>query len=82
MSLVPPWRLGEVVRLGEILLRLVFAEDVLERQYVGRRLNVRGIEFVEFVDILEYLRELSAHALFFIRAEPDAREGGNFFDVK
>jgi len=68
MSLVVAGRLREVIGFRESFFRFVVAEDVLQGQDMRRRFDVRGIQFVELVDIFQYLDELAAQARLFLFA--------------
>ena len=61
MSLVPPRGLGEMVELGKILLRLVFAEDVLEGHQILLTAYSMGPKMVDYLERVAWLRFYRNH---------------------
>ncbi len=60
----------------------ILTEYILKRQNVRRRFYVLRVELVQLIDMFEDAFKLSAQAGLFLVCELQARQEGDFFNIK
>src|SRR3989304_3800441 len=74
-------RVGERLLARERRPHLIFAEDVLNRDHVGRRLHARRIQTVERLDVGQDRRELAREEGLLLLADRQPRQLRYVFDL-